>query len=419
MNLYEQRIIGGVAAGIVAPESIPLSAEDFESDLGLVLATAKTLSEAGMKIDPAILADRMRESDSFYSAQDFELMARAVNSSTVVFDAVERVKSSALKTFLLNKTAEIALQDQRSASQILDDLKMVIAHAENEYRSVADDFVMLSEIVERVKGVLTDLKNNVSYAVGTGFGLVDDLLLDGFSKGDEHIIVGFTGSGKTALALNFAMQQAKRGQMVGFLSREMSEEENVIRLLCSDTGTPRWMIRRGIYDDTYDGLIDHLDKNFKGLPIAVNAKTDLVENLRPQIKRWVDAKGLEILYVDYLQLLLTEQKYGNRADAVSTISRTLKLIAMENNIPVVSLCQFNRGASQAGVFDILTHLKESSSIEQDASTVSYIQIEKSAMDNPNRAAELTVLKNRNGTTFRPIKLNYHGPTFTFTEGVQL
>ena len=149
----------------------------------------------------------------------------------------------------------------------------------------------------------------------------------------------------------------------------------------------------------------------------MNTKTDVVENLRPQVKRWVESRGLQILYVDYLQLLLTEQKGSNRADAVSTVSRTLKLIAMENNIPVVSLCQFNRAAANASVFEILGMLKESSSIEQDASTVSYVQIEKNTMDNPNRAAQLTVLKNRNGATFKPINLNYHGPTFTFTENL--
>jgi replicative DNA helicase len=196
----------------------------------------------------------------------------------------------------------------------------------------------------------------------------------------------------------------------------MSDTENITRMLCSDTGTPRWKIRKGMYDDTYNTLIKHLETSFSELPFTINTKTDVVENLRPQVKRWVEAKGLTILYVDYLQLLLAEGKYGNnRANEVQTISRTLKLIAMENNIPVVSLCQFNRGAGNAGVFEILSHLKESSAIEQDASTVSYIQIEKSTMDSPDRSAELTVLKNRNGATFKPVKMNYHGPTFTFTE----
>lgn len=417
MNVYENRIIGGIVAGLVKPDAIPLGASDFESDLGSALTAAKLLHEEGSKVDAAILADRLSQSDSFYSVQDFELMARSVNSATVVFDAVEKVKSSALRTFLLNKTAEIALRDNDSASQLLEELKLVVSHAENEYRSVSDDFVMIDDVIDRVKGVLADLKNNVSYALPTGFAGIDELILDGFSKGDEHVLVGFTGSGKTALALNFALRQMKAKRMVGFVSREMSDTENLTRMLCSDSGVERWKVRKEMSDETHDLLVNHLETMFRGLPFAINTKTDVVENLRPQIKRWVESKGLEILYVDYLQLLLTEQKSNGRADAVATVSRTLKLIAMENNIPVISLCQFNRAASSASVFEILTMLKDSSSIEQDASTVSYVQIEKSSLESPNRAAELTVLKNRNGTTFKPIKLNYHGPTFTFREVV--
>lgn len=414
MNLYENRIIGGIVAGYVSADAIPLGPSDFEA-LGDVFEAARAIKEAGSKIDAALLADRM--ADSFYSIQDFELMARSVNSASVVFEAVEKVKAASLKTFLLNQTAELALKNDRSAAEILEQLKLIISHAETEYRTVADDFVMLSDLVDQVKGVLSDLKEGVSFAIPTGFRAIDDLLLDGFSKGDEHVIVGFTGSGKTALALNCALHQAKQGQLVGFVSREMSSTENVLRMLCSDTGTERWKVRKEMFNDTYTDLLNHLDGEFGKHPITVNTKTDVVENLRPQVKRWVEAKGLQILYVDYLQLLLTEQKGANRADAVSTVSRTLKLIAMENNIPVVSLCQFNRAAANASVFEILGMLKESSSIEQDASTVSYVQIEKNTMDNPNRAAQLTVLKNRNGATFKPINLNYHGPTFTFTENL--
>lgn len=414
MNVYEQRIIGGLVAGYVSPDTIPLGPSDFE-DLGSALVACKALKEEGAKIDAAILADRLSQSDSFYSIQDFELMARSVNSASVVMDAVEKVKAASMKSFILTKAAEIALQDSKTAGELLDELKLIVAHADTEYRTISDDFVMMSDLVEKVTTVLSDLKSGASYAIPTGFSLVDELLLDGFSKGDEHIIVGFTGSGKTALALNFALAQAKAGQMVGFVSREMSDTENVLRMLCSDTQIPRWMVTKRIYDETYDQLVNHVRNQFAGLPIAINTKTDRVENLRPQIKRWVDSKGMQIVYVDYLQLLLTETKVNSRADAVATVSRTLKVIAMENNIPVVALCQFNRAATNASVFEILAMLKDSSSIEQDASTVSYVQIEKNSMENPNREAELTVLKNRNGSTFRPIKMNYHGPTFTFTE----
>jgi replicative DNA helicase len=410
--LFQKRVIGGILAGYLPADSTSLSPGDL-GDLGDIFDTARNIVRQGSSIDIPLIAERLKATDSFYSEQDLQLMAQSVSSASVAYDALEHVKAGALKTFLLSKAAEIALEAQSPASEILEKLKRVVEHAEGEYRSVANDFVPISELAEQVAILLGDLKDNRGSAVSTGFDLIDENLTDGFSKGDAHVIAGMTGSGKTALALNFALRQAKQGQKVGIISREMSSSENIIRLLCSDTETERWKIKRGMYQSTHDDLISHLD-GLKKLPIVINTATTTVENLRPQVRREV-SKGLSVLYVDYLQLLMSDAPQSTRANEVQTISRTLKLIAMENNIPVVSLCQFNRGAATAGVFDILGHLKESSAIEQDASTVVYIQLEKSVSGTASRRAELIVLKNRNGATFRPIRLRYDGPTFTFSQ----
>lgn len=416
MNTYEQKIIGGVLANLIQPSAVALEPADFtDTDLGDCLRAARVLEADKIRIDPEILCQRMANTDSFYTAQDFKLMQTAVNSASVVYEAIEKVKSTALKTFLLEKTAEIALQSDRSSTQLLDALKAVIDHADNEYRSTENNFVLLKDILQETEAIYRDLHSGVSYAISTGFPLIDALLLDGFTKGDEHILVGFTGSGKTALALNMAMNQAKAGNFVGFVSREMSAPENVMRLIASDTGIERWKMRKGMFDNTLDDLLRHMSGGFNNLPIAFDTRTVSVEELRPQVRQMVEKNDLRILYVDYLQLMTSNGRASTRADEVQKISRTLKLIAMENKIPVVSLCQFNRGAANADVFSIMAHLKESSAIEQDASTISYVQIEKTDTDNPIRGAQITVLKNRNGSTFRPVNLDYHGATFTFTE----
>ena len=88
---------------------------------------------------------------------------------------------------------------------------------------------------------------------------------------------------------------------------------------------------------------------------------------------------------------------------------------MENNIPVVALCQFNRGGSQASIFDLMSYLKESSGIEQDASTILYVQIEKTEENKRVKDGKLTVLKNRNGATFASVELAYQGEIFQFFE----
>lgn len=415
MNLHEKRIIGGIVKGVVRPSEIDLASSDFETaDLGLCITHAQALESEGRKIDAELLQSRLSDTDSFYTAEDFKLMAAAVGSASVVWESVDRVKSSALKALILRETATIALMDDKPSSELLERVKAIVTKAEDRYRSSENGFVFVSEILPELKGVYDDLLSGVSYSVPSYFSSIDDLIGDGFSRGDEHIIVGFTGSGKSALALAFVLRQAREGVCVGVVSREMSKLENMMRVQANDAQIPRWQMRKGMRDFTHRNLTAHLDK-LSDLPIAINTQTSDVESLRPQVKRMVEGYGMQILYVDYLQLLTSKKGQATRAGEVQAISRTLKEIAMENKIPVISLCQFNRGAAQASIYDILGHLKESSGIEQDASTILYIQIEKTEEKKRVKDAKLTVLKNRNGATFASVDLLYTGETFSFNE----
>lgn len=416
MNTYETRIIGGIVAGTVRASDIDLDASDFTSeDAGAAIRAAQGLEANGVKIDAHILhATLDPDGDSFYTASDFELMARQSLSASVVWDAVEKVKGEALKTMLLTETANLALRKEQTGTMLLDSLKDLVSRADADYRTSENNFVFLSELAPKVKGVYQDLHSGVSYAVSTGFDLIDAEILDGFSRGDEHIIVGFTGSGKSALALNMARRQAMSGITVGIVSREMSDIENIMRIQSSESEIPRWTIRKGMFDSTLDKLNQGIDR-LAQLPICFDTRTTDVNELRPQVRRMVESYDLKILYVDYLQLMAAKSSNTTRANEVQAISRTLKEIAMENKIPVVSLCQFNRGAMQASIFDILAHLKESSGIEQDASTILYVQLEKTEERKPIKDAKVTVLKNRNGATFHSVELEYQGDIFTFRE----
>lgn len=416
MQIYEQKVIGGIVAGFVQPSTVDLTSSDFESDdLGAVLRIAKQLEVAGTTIDAEMILNRLYETNQgFYAVDDFNLMALSAGSASVVYDAVEKIKGASLKSHLLQATANIALHETKSGAELLTELKDLIDTAERNHSTSENSFVYLKDITARTLGVIDDLHANISYAVSTGFGTVDDLLLDGFSRGDAHIIVGFTGAGKSAFALNCAIHQAKAGNVVGVVSREMSDVENHIRLLASQANIPRYSIRKGMTDGTRDELKRKANE-VENLPIAFDTHTNNVEALRPAVRQMVERDDMKILYVDYLQLMQSTGDSSTRANEVQTISRTLKLIAMENKIPVVSLSQFNRGAMNASIYDILAHLKESSGIEQDASTISYVQIEQS--DEMVKDAKLTILKNRNGATFKSAEFRYDGPIFTFKEKV--
>lgn len=410
---YEQKIIGGIVSGLIVPSGVDLASTDFENaDLGRCLEIARELELENKPINAEVLISRLSEQD-FYNVNDFNLMAQSCGSVSMALEAVDRVKGKALKSFLLQQTASLAIADKKTGTQILDNLRDLVTHAEQYYQTSDNNFVFLKDLVGQVKGVYTDLHAGTSYAVSTGFPEIDEHIVDGFSKGDLHVIVGFTGQGKSALALNCAKFQAKQNICVGVLSREMSAIENVMRLQSAETGTARWKIRKNLYIDDFYKLTDNLDEIAK-LPIAFDTRTKDIESLRPQVRKMVEQYDMQILYVDYLQLL-SSSKNSTRAEEVAAVSRGLKEIAMENKIPVVALCQYNRAAANASVFDLINFLKESSGIEQDSSTIVYIQIEKTEEKKQIKDAKLTVLKNRNGATFASVDLRYHGEIFTFYE----
>jgi replicative DNA helicase len=414
-TVYEKKVIGGLMKGLVLPSAVSLYPTDFEDkDLGQCLALARDLETTGRSIDPDVLTLRLYETDSgFLSVDDLRVMAASIDSASVVYEAIDRIKASSLRTRLLAETATLALQDKSTGSELLRDLKLIIDGAER-YQTSENSFVYLADLAAKQSALIDDLHAGISYAVPSGFGGYDDLLGDGFSRGDEHIVVGFTGAGKSAFALNCALNQAEAGRVVGIVSREMSDTENYTRLLANLKNVPRYSIRKGMSDFAKRDLKDGIVQTSK-LRIAFDTSTTTVEDLRSKVRQMVDRDGMEILYVDYLQLMTSNAKGDNRTGEVQAISRTLKLVAMENKIPVVSLCQFNRGAMNATLFDILAHLKESSSIEQDASTISYVQIERTEEAKQVKEAKVTILKNRNGATFQSAMFDYHGPVFRFIE----
>lgn len=414
-ELVEKKVIGAMVAGYLKPSEIIIDPSDFaDPELGECLRQARLIEKDGIDIDSNILASRVSQGQyGFYTSRDFELMAASVPSSSVALDAVAKVRSFALKTFILSRTAEIAQMEKMTAGQLVAKLRDVLTTAEKDLAAGETGFVFMDELKDRVDAVYQDLFDGVSYAVPTYFERIDREILDGFSKGDLHIVCGFTGQGKSALALNFALRQAKAGHCVGVVSREMSAIENVIRLQASDASVPRWKIKSQMFEQTLNELRANLE-TMAGLPMAFNTSTDNVEDLRPQIKQAVEERGMAIVYVDYLQLMHSS-KNASRAEEVATVSRTLKLIAMENNIPVVALCQFNRGAVSASKFDLLSFLKESSGIEQDASSIVYVQFQKTDVPVKEKDGLVTILKNRNGAPFAEIQMTYQGETFTFKE----
>lgn len=411
----EKLIIGGIVAGRVRPSDIALSASDFaDDDHAMLLNAAHKLEGQNHAIDAESLLGAFREFDaagwmSLHILNEYGAMASSAYS---VHQAVKRIRDASTKADVTARIETILASD-KSGGQIVDELRAIVAGVQQT--GTANDFAFLADLADEQKRLYRELHEGVSNSVPTGFPQWDAKLLDGFSKGDAHVIVGMTGSGKSSLALNAALNQAEAGLTVGVVSREMAAHENVMRLQSAKGRIPRWRIRRNMDSATADELERGIER-MKDLRIAFNTRSADIETVVTQSRLMKHEHGLDILYVDYLQLLRSEAKHATRANEVQGISRALKELAMELGIPVVSLCQFSRGAVNAPVTELISHLKESSGIEQDASTITLIQTER-AEEHTNGlpAAKLTILKNRNGATFSPVHMRFDGEIFSFFE----
>jgi len=262
----------------------------------------------------------------------------------------------------------------------------------------------------------------------TGFPKMDNLLA-GFQKSDLVILAARPSVGKTSLALDFARHTAIRGKAkVGMFSLEMSKEQLVDRLLCAEANVDLWKMRTG-------NLSDHPESS--DFPRIGNAMGRLSEasifiddtagqnvlQIRTKARRLKAEHGIDMIIIDYLQLMNTtkQSSSSNRVQEVAEMSRGLKLLARELNVPVLCLSQLSRAVEQSKpAIPKLSHLRDSGSIEQDADVVMFIY-RKSADRNyreedippdERNIAEVHIAKHRNGPT-GVIKLFFDGARASF------
>lgn len=250
--------------------------------------------------------------------------------------------------------------------------------------------------------------------VPTGFRDLDNLLA-GLQKSDLVILAARPSVGKTSLALDIARHAAIRGKVpVGIFSLEMSKEQLVDRLLCAEAGVDLWKMRTGNLSDRPDSddfpRIGHAMGVLSEAPIYIDDQPgNNVMQIRTKARRLQAEHGLGLIIIDYLQLMESHNSKGsdNRVQEVAEMSRNLKGIARELNVPVLALSQLSRAVEQSKpAIPKLSHLRESGSIEQDADVVLFIY--RKAADRNYRLedippderhiGEIHIAKHRNGPT---------------------
>lgn len=253
------------------------------------------------------------------------------------------------------------------------------------------------------------LYSNKGEVTGVATGIHDiDILTQGFNPSDLIIIAARPSVGKTSLALNVAEDVAtKQGKKVGVFSLEMSNEQLVLRLLSSTSGVESQKLRSGFLELHDFDHIAHALSTLSTAPIYIDDTPSLsVTELRTKARRMKVEVGIDLVIVDYLQLMHAPGAGGkdnNRVQEVSAISRGLKQLAREIDTPVIALSQLNRSVEDRGGEPRLSDLRESGSIEQDADMVLFLWKKKSEDEEADAAAggewiNAKLAKNRNGPT---------------------
>jgi replicative DNA helicase len=256
--------------------------------------------------------------------------------------------------------------------------------------------------------------------VSTGFKELDDML-SGFQKSDLIILAARPSMGKTALALDIARKTAvNNGTKVGIFSLEMSSQQLADRMLAAHSNVDAWKMRTGRLEKSDEQIWENLRNSMGELstaPIYIDDQPgNNILKMRSVARRLKSEKGLGLLIVDYLQLMMPTQTRGvdSMVQQVTEISRSLKNLARDLDVPVLALSQLSRAAAQTGEKPKLHHLRDSGSIEQDADVVMFIHREDKMKDEAEKTniAEILIEKHRNGATGK-VELYFNEKKATF------
>lgn len=363
----------------------------------------------GEPIDVVTLSGKLKERKELASvggaAYLSELTGAAASPGSARHYAQNVQNKFVLRSLLdaASKIGELGFAEDREIEEVLDEAQSAIfsvsqAPMLRTFTAIKEE---LGEAWERLEN-LQKHQGDALRGVPTGFPSLDNLLA-GFQKSDLIILAARPSMGKTALALDIARQTAiKHGTPVGIFSLEMATDQLVDRMLAAQAGVDSWRLRTGKIkgDDDYDRLQEAISV-LSEAPIYIDDKASTtVLTMRSVARRLKMEKGLGLIVVDYLQLITpTHARSGDSmVQQVTEISRSLKGLARELEVPVLALSQLSRAVEQRRGRPRLSDLRDSGSIEQDADVVMFIHREDKMSDNSDRPgiAEILIEKHRNG-----------------------
>jgi len=385
---------------------------DFYKDThGMIFEAMLDLYNKREPVDVVSLSNILKEKDQLkdIGGRSFLVsLANIVPSSSHIVSYSQIVQKKATLRRLLNVASEITslgYQETEKIEELLDKAEQKIFGVSQKY--LKQNFVPIKSVLTEAFDRIDELHKESGQLRGTPTGFKDlDNILAGLQKSDLVVIAARPSIGKTTLALDIARQVAVNSKIpVGLFSLEMSKEQLVDRLLCSQAGVDLWKMRTGKLSEDEDfSSIGHAMGILSEAPIYIDdSATANIMEIRTKARRLQSEHNLGLIILDYLQLMQGTSGTENRVQEISEITRALKAIARELNLPVIAISQLSRAVeSRTPPIPKLADLRESGSIEQDADVVMFIYREamyKKDLDTSRKnLAEIFIAKHRNGPT---------------------
>ena len=289
----------------------------------------------------------------------------AQTSFRTAFQILKRY-SKQRQVFNLSKDIQMQVRSEEDIDIFIE--KQISILQKIELQTQKEDTFM-----SQINDTLLDIENNLSkkqdYSLYTGFYDLDSLT-DGLHEGELTVVGARPGVGKTTFSLQIAEKIARKGKAVAYVSLEMSSTQLIQKILSRKTKVNSRKIRNGELTEDEIDKIACASQDISGMNFTIITKASSIQQIEIEARRLKNKNKLDLLIIDYLQLVRNAGRFNSREQEVADISRTLKLLSLEMEIPIIALCQLNRNASKNE--PTLADIRESGAIEQDADNVIFL-----------------------------------------------
>jgi replicative DNA helicase len=367
------------------------------------------LFEKGEPIDILTVSNKLKEKNNIQDIGGSDYLTELIDkvpTSAHIDHYAKIVKENKVRRDLVSASSQINEEvfQNTDFETLLDQVEQKIFRISQKSRTqkfihIKDELPIAYERLEKLHQGGQDGKLR---GVTTGFDKLDGIL-SGLQKSDLILLGARPSVGKTSLALDVARKSALKGNKVGVFSLEMSAEQIVDRIISAQSQVPLWRLRTGrIHDETEFAMIQQALSTLSDASLFVeDTPSPNILHIRSMARKLQMEHGLDLLIIDYLQLILPRTSSTNMVQQATEVSRSLKSLARELNVPILALSQLSRGVEQREIkIPRLSDLRESGSLEQDADIVMFLyRKDRDSLDVAEEDKDITeiiIAKHRNG-----------------------